>query len=108
FDELRRLGYEESRNLSVTWHSSQVDAERAAELVRGVAERKPDVLLTPDARMAIVVKTMAAAIPVVAITVDPVGSGVASSLARPGGNVTGFSIDAGVEIVRTRAPPLEH
>jgi putative ABC transport system substrate-binding protein len=45
--------------------------------------------------MAIFLKTMAAAVPAVAITVDPVGSGVAASLARPGGNVTGFSVDAG-------------
>ena len=37
-----------------------------------------------------------------AITVDPVGSGVASSLARPGGNVTGFSIDAGLELIGKR------
>jgi len=52
----------------VTWHSSQVDAERAAELVRRVAERKPDVIFTLDARIAMFLKTMAA-IPAVAITV---------------------------------------
>jgi putative ABC transport system substrate-binding protein len=102
FDELRRLGYEDGRNLSVTWHSSQVDADHAAELVRSIAERKPDVIFTPDARMAILIKTMAAAIPAVALTVDPVGSGVAASLSRPGGNVTGFSIDAGLELVGKR------
>ena len=102
FNELRRLGYEEGRDLAVTWHSSQVDADRAVEVVRSVAERKPDVIFTPDARMATVLKTMAAAIPAVAITVDPVGSGVAASLALPGGNVTGFSIDAGLELISKR------
>jgi putative ABC transport system substrate-binding protein len=102
FDELRRLGYDDGRNLTVTWTSSQVDASRAAELVRGVAERKPDVIFTPDARMAIFLRTEAPTIPAVAITVDPVGSGVAASLARPGGNVTGFSIDAGLELIGKR------
>src|SRR5215218_9431712 len=58
FNELRRLGYEEGRNLAVTWHSSQVDADRAAELARIVAERKPDVIFTSDARMAMFLKTM--------------------------------------------------
>ena len=62
FNQLRDLGYEEGSNLAVTWHSSQVDAER-------VAERKPDVIFTPDARIAMFLKTMAAAIPAVAITV---------------------------------------
>jgi putative tryptophan/tyrosine transport system substrate-binding protein len=102
FDELRRLGYEESRNLVVTWHSSQVDANRATELVRDVAELNPNAIFTPDARIAIVLKTAAPAIPGVAITVDPVGSGVADSLAHPGGNITGFSIDAGLELIGKR------
>lgn len=102
FDELRRLGYEEGRNLSVSWYSSQVDAGRATALVQSVVERRPDTIFTPDARMGIVLKTVAAAIPVVAITVDPVGSGVAASLARPGGNVTGFSIDAGLGLIGKR------
>ena len=102
FDELRRLGWAENHNLAVTWHSSQLDADRAAELVRSIAERKPDAIFTPDARMATFVRTMAGAIPAVAITVDPVGSGVAASLARPGGNVTGFSVDTGLELIGKR------
>jgi putative tryptophan/tyrosine transport system substrate-binding protein len=102
FDELRRFGYVEDRNLTVTWLSSQVDADRAAELVRGVADHKPDAIFTPDARMAFFLGRMAGEIPAVAITVDPVGSGVAASLARPGGNVTGFSIDAGLELIGKR------
>jgi putative ABC transport system substrate-binding protein len=102
FEELRRLGHEEGRNVAVTWHSSQGDAGRAVELARSVAESRPDAIFTPDARMAMVLKTAAAAIPTVAVTFDPVASGVAASLARPGGNVTGVSIDAGMEIVGKR------
>jgi putative ABC transport system substrate-binding protein len=101
-DELARLGYEDGRNLAIAWHSSQVDAERAAELARAVAARRPDAIFTPDARMGIVLKQSAAPIPVVAITIDPVGSGIAASLARPGGNVTGFSVDAGLELIGKR------
>jgi hypothetical protein len=47
----------------------RLDAERAAELVQRVAERKPDVIFTPDARIAMFLKMVAAAIPAVAITV---------------------------------------
>ena len=49
-----------------------------------------------------VLRTVAAQIPVVAITVDPVGSGVAASMARPGGNVTGFTTDPGPEMTGKR------
>jgi putative ABC transport system substrate-binding protein len=102
FEELHRLGHEEGRNFVVTWHSSQVDAGRAVELARSVGESRPDAIFTPDARMAIMLKTAAAAIPTVAVTFDPVDSGVAASLARPGGNITGVSIDAGMGIIGKR------
>ncbi|HJQ56174.1 MAG TPA: ABC transporter substrate-binding protein, partial [Vineibacter sp.] len=102
FDELRRLGYEEGRNLAVAWHASQLDAAGAADLARRVAAHKPDAIYTPDVRMAAILKTVAAQTPVVAVISDPVGSGVAASLARPGGNVTGFSTITGPELVGKR------
>ena len=102
FDELRRLGYEEDRNLRVVWFSTQSDAGSATETARTAAAQSPDTIFTPDSRMASVLKTAAAAIPVVAIMVDPVGSGVVASIARPGGNITGSSIDPGPEIIRKR------
>ena len=102
FDELRRLGYEESGNLAVTWHSSEGEMARASEAARRVVALGPDAIFSPDARMASVLRTAAGTIPVVTVTVDPVGAGVADSLARPGGNVTGFSVDAGLELLGKR------
>jgi putative ABC transport system substrate-binding protein len=102
FGELRRLNWDKDQNLRVTWHSSQVDPGRAADLARDVAALGPDVIFAADVRMAVVLKASAPRVSVVAILVDPLGTGIAANLARPGGNVTGFSVDAGVEIVGKR------
>jgi putative ABC transport system substrate-binding protein len=102
FDELRRLGNEEGRNLVVMVHSSEGDAQRAGEVARQIVELQPDVIFSPDVRMAGHLKVATPTIPVVAITLDPVGTGLAISLARPGSNVTGFTIDAGLEIFGKR------
>jgi len=102
FEELRRLGYTEGRNLSVEWHPSAGDAKHVTELARHVAGRKPDAIFTPDQRMTGALKAAKTTIPIVAILSDPVSFGFATSLARPGGNITGFSVDAGPEIGRKR------
>src|SRR5262249_44494391 len=58
-------------------------------------------------QMVTVLQATTAAIPVVSIAVNPVGTGLAISLARPGGNVTGFSIDTGLEIYSKRLELLK-
>lgn len=97
YEELQRLGFVERQNLTVDWRLSTGTDRQIAELAREIAAMKPDAIFTPDQRMAGALKA-AAAIPVVAILSDPVGFGFAASLARPGGSVTGFSIDVGPEI----------
>lgn len=101
FDELQRLGFVERQNLSVDWRLSTGTDRQIAELAREIAAMRPDVVFTPDQRMAGVLKA-AGPIPIVAILSDPVGFGFAASLARPGGSVTGFSIDVGPEITGKR------
>jgi putative ABC transport system substrate-binding protein len=107
FDELRRLGYEEGRNLTVAWHSSEGDAQRVATLARDVVGLRPDVIYAPDGRMAAALKAATASIPIVTVTSEPVALGLAASLARPGSNVTGFSVDAGSEILGKRLELLK-
>lgn len=102
FDEMRRLGYDERLNLAVAWYSTQKEIDRAAEIAAAVAAQKPDAIFTPDARMAVILKTTARGIPVVAIMIDPVGSSITSSLSHPDGNVTGFTIDPGVQLIAKR------
>src|SRR5262245_23473651 len=86
FKELHRLGYDEAGNLAVVWHMSDGDVKRVNELADEIAALKPDVIFSPDVGMARVLQVATASIPVVSITVDPVGYGLAMSLARPGGN----------------------
>src|SRR6476620_5995220 len=57
----------------------------------------PDVIVTVTSRMVLNFKAASSTIPIVAITGDPVAFGVAASLARPGGNSTGATTDAGPE-----------
>jgi putative ABC transport system substrate-binding protein len=101
-EELRRLGYNEGGNLVIDRWSVEGDAAAIPEQLREVASRKPDVIFSPAQNVVEVLGKTGIAIPVVAILADPVGSGLASSLARPGGRITGVSIDAGLEILAKR------
>jgi putative ABC transport system substrate-binding protein len=107
FKELHRLGYDEPGNLTVTWHISEGDVRRIDELADQITGLKPDVIFSPDVGMARVLQVATASVPVVSIAVDPAGTGLAMSLARPGGNITGFSIDTGMEIYGKRIELLK-
>jgi putative ABC transport system substrate-binding protein len=102
FEELRRLGHEEGRTLAVEWRSSAGDAKHRSELAAQVVALKPDAVFTPDVEMARALKAATSAIPIVTIAGQPVALGLAASLARPGGNVTGFSVDAGAGLAGKR------
>jgi putative ABC transport system substrate-binding protein len=98
FEELRRLGYREGQNLAVERRTDEGDARRLPELAREIAELRPEVICTISNRAAAALKAATTTIPIVAIVGDPVGFGFAKSLARPGGNITGFSIDPGLAV----------
>ncbi len=89
---MRELGYVEGRNLVIEWRSADGKAEPlpglAAELVRlGV-----DAIVVAGGPAASAAQKATSTIPIVLGSVnDPVGSGLAQSLARPGGNITGLS-----------------
>jgi putative tryptophan/tyrosine transport system substrate-binding protein len=93
---LRDLGYVEGQNIRIEYRYTDVAlqgqtdqlARFAAELVR----LKPDVLVVSVTEAALAAKKATSTIPIVMVSVpDPVGTGLVSSLARPGGNVTGLS-----------------
>ena len=65
--------------------------EHYPELAREVALSQPDVIVAPSDQLLVRLKA-ATTTPIVGITADPVLSGLASSLSRPGGNVTGFTV----------------
>jgi putative ABC transport system substrate-binding protein len=93
FQELRRRGYVEGQNLTVERRSAEERPERIPELVREIVALKPDVIFTTSGRVLQHVKAATNTVPAVGSTSDPVGDGLAASLARPGGNITGVSID---------------
>jgi putative tryptophan/tyrosine transport system substrate-binding protein len=98
FVELRRLGYVEGENLIIHRFSSEGHAQRNSEVVTAVIRSAPDVIFAFSSRMVKLLKDATIAIPIVGYTADPVSFGIVPSLARPGGNVTGISTEAGVEI----------
>ncbi len=107
FEELRRLGYVEGRNVAVERRSAEGDARRLPALGREVVAFKPEVIFADANRSAEAVKAATTTIPVVALVVDPVDFGFAVSLVRPGGNITGFAVAAGPEIIGKRIELLK-
>ena len=98
FGELRRLGYVEGDNLIIERYSAEGHHERYADLAREIAARKPDVIVTGTNPVVIAFKAATSTIPVVAFMLDPLHAGLVTSLGRPGGNLTGITLDAGIEI----------
>ena len=98
FDELKRLGYVEGENLIVERYSGEGRLERYESLAREVVDTKPDLIVTAGTPLTLQFKAATSTIPIVTITGDPIRFGIVSSIARPGGNITGVSSDAGVEI----------
>jgi putative tryptophan/tyrosine transport system substrate-binding protein len=107
FDTLDRLGHSEGGNLVVERYSAEGHSDRFDALTAEVVSRKPDVIVS---NLNPLIKTFLAAtatIPIVGITSDPVASGLIASLARPGGNLTGVSVEAGTEIIAKRLQILK-
>ena len=97
FEELRKRGYVEGRNLTVELYSARGQTERYAQFAAEVVSRNPDVILTFTTRMLRHFMEVTATIPVVGMTGDP-GLGLVASLARPGGNLTGVVTAGGFVI----------
>ena len=98
FGELRRLGYIEGQNLTLERYSGEGRTAHYADLASEVVRQQPDVIFAITGRMVRNFKAATATIPIVGSMADPVAFGLVSSLARPGGNITGVSSDAGLEI----------
>jgi ABC-type uncharacterized transport system substrate-binding protein len=90
---LRELGWIEGRTVAIEYRWAESRGERYAEIAAELASRKVDVIVTWASAPVIAAKQATKVIPVVfAAQMDPVGVGVVASLARPGGNVTGLSL----------------
>jgi putative tryptophan/tyrosine transport system substrate-binding protein len=89
---LRELGWNEGRNIALVFRWAEGRSERYAEISSEFIRLNVDVIVTVGGA-ALVAKQMTSSIPIVfAVAADPLGSGLVSSLARPGGNATGLSV----------------
>jgi putative ABC transport system substrate-binding protein len=88
FEELRRLGDVEGRNLTVERYSVEGQPEGFADLAREVASRNPDVIVAITNSVALAARAATDTIPIVWIGVEAIGVGLVTSFARPGGNIT--------------------
>jgi putative ABC transport system substrate-binding protein len=88
---MQELGYVAGRDVDIVYRYADGDLARGAVLVDEVIRLKPDVVITSNTQLAIATRQATASIPIVAANItDPVGFGLVTSHARPGGNVTGI------------------
>jgi putative ABC transport system substrate-binding protein len=108
---LRDLGWTESRNATIEYRYAEGRSERFAELAAEFVRLNVDVIVTYGTPAVIAAKQATSLIPIVfAVAGDPIGSNLVASLARPGGNVTGLSLqkvdlaDKRLELLREVVP----
>ena len=102
YETLRGLGDVEGTNLVVERFSAEGRSERYPSLAAEVVRRNPDVVIVNLNDLVKVFMEATSTIPLVSIMGDPVAAGFISNIARPGGNLTGVAINAGVGIYGKR------
>src|SRR5437016_10717897 len=91
---LRELGWIDGRTIAIEYRWAEGRSERYTEIGAEFVRLKVDVIVTVGTAVP-ALKQLTSVIPIVfAAALDPVGSGLVASLARPGGNVTGLSVQA--------------
>ena len=90
--ELLALGYIEGKNIAIEYRSAENKLDRLPALADELVRLKVDVLFAPSTNLALVGQNATKTIPIVFVgSGDPVAAGLVDSLARPGGNITGFT-----------------
>jgi ABC-type uncharacterized transport system substrate-binding protein len=110
---LRELGYVEGQNLMIDFRSAEGRPDRLPGLASELISLKPDVLVTASTPSALAAKntTMTTSIVFAGVT-DPVASGIVTSMAGPGGNITGVSLlnvelsGKGLQLLKEAVPGL--
>ena len=105
--ELSKLGWIEGKNITIEYRFAEGKADRRPELAAELVRLKVDLIVVTSTGSALAAKRATTTIPIVmASSGDPVGAGLIASLARPGGNVTGFS-SLGVQLITKRLEILK-
>ena len=113
-ERLRELGWIEGSTIAIEYRWAEGSHERAAEIASEFVLHKVDVIVTSATLPTLAAKRATSSIPIVfAAASDPVGSGIVANLGRPGGNVTGLSLQytdltgKRLEILREVIPSLQ-
>ena len=108
---LAKLGWTEGSNLQIELRWGNADPDRIRTLAKELIDLRPDVILSQTTIVTGVLARETRTIPIVFVNVaDPIASGFAASLARPGGNITGFTVETPahggkwVELLKEIAP----
>jgi putative tryptophan/tyrosine transport system substrate-binding protein len=110
-ESLQSLGYREGRNVVFDVRDARGDPAALAAVASSLSAAGPDVIVTQGGGTTASAMKATSRIPIVfGSAADPVGRGLVASLARPGGNVTGYAVDLasakGFEILREIAPAV--
>jgi putative ABC transport system substrate-binding protein len=110
---LRDLGYVEAQHVVIEERYAEGQMERLPAIIAELIGLKVDILAAPGTVIARAATEATTTIPIVAVMGDPVGTGLAASLARPGGNLTGMSTLSGegfsgtwLELLKETMPTL--
>ena len=110
-EELRKLGWIDGRNLRVDHRWAAGNPERAATFAKELVALKPEVIVGHTTPSVIALRKQTDTIPIVFVQIsDPIGSGFITNLARPDGNITGFTnfeasmVGKWVELLKEVAP----
>jgi putative ABC transport system substrate-binding protein len=102
-DGLRSRGYRVGDNVAIEYRFADGEMERLPGLAADLVRLGVDIIVATGINpSAVAAMNATTTIPIVMTSVDPVGTGLVASLARPGGNVTGLTADAGGEILGKR------
>jgi putative ABC transport system substrate-binding protein len=111
---LSELGWIEGRTVAIEYRWAEGRNARLAEIAAEFVQRKVDVIVTHSAEPVMAAKKATSVIPIVfGVAADPLGTGLVASLARPGSNVTGLSVQTTdlaakrLELLRQLAPGLQ-
>jgi putative ABC transport system substrate-binding protein len=112
---LRELGWSEGRTIAIEYRWGEGREERFAEVAAEFVRLKVDVIVVSGTPAVMASKRATSTVPIVFATAgDPVGNHLVDSLARPGGNVTGLSVQSNelagkrIELLREVVPGLRH
>jgi putative tryptophan/tyrosine transport system substrate-binding protein len=91
-EELAKLGWIEGRNIVIDLQAGDVEAELLRTYARDLMAKGPDIVVGAGGTIVAALQRASRTVPIVFVAVtDPVGGGLVASLARPGGNTTGFT-----------------